>query len=90
MAKAIVDPEQLQRFAGNLTRFTADLRERSATLNHQYNRLGETWRDQEQERFTEEFTVMMAALERFASVAEQQVPILMRKAAAIEAYLEGR
>lgn len=90
MAKAVVDPEHLQRFAGNLKRFTADLRAQSATLHHQFQQLGETWRDQEQERFAEEFTVMLAALERFAGTAEAQVPMLLRKSAAIQAYLEGR
>ncbi|MDA3961693.1 MAG: WXG100 family type VII secretion target [Planctomycetota bacterium] len=90
MAKAVVDPEHLLRFAGNLNRFSSDLRERSVTLHQQFTRLGESWRDQEQERFAEEFTVMLAALERFASSAEQQVPVLMRKAAAIQQYLEGR
>ena len=90
MAKAIVDPEHLARFAANLRRFTADLRERSGTIQQQFARLGETWRDQEQERFAEEFTVMMAALERFSAAADAQVPVLMRKAEAIKTYLEGR
>lgn len=90
MAKAIVDPEHLQRFAGNLQGFSNDLRERSAQLHRQFQQLGETWRDQEQARFAEEFVQMLAALERFASVADEQVPVLQRKAAAIHAYLRGR
>jgi uncharacterized protein YukE len=90
VAKAIVDPEQLKRFAGNLRQFTGQLREQSGSLQRQFSRLGDTWRDQEHERFAEEFTQMMAALERFASVSEEQIPTLQRKAAAIEQYLRSR
>jgi uncharacterized protein YukE len=90
MSKAVVDAEKLQQFAGNLNRFTQDLRERSVLIHQQFSRLSESWRDQEQEKFSEEFTLMLAALERFASSAEQQVPILLRKAAAIQQYLDGR
>jgi uncharacterized protein YukE len=90
MPKAIVDAEQLQQFAGGLSRFTNDLRERSTMLHQQFSRLSETWRDQEQEKFAEEFVLMLTALERFAATAEQQVPVLMRKAAAIHQYHEGR
>lgn len=90
MAKAVVDPEHLQRFASNLKRFTGDLRGQTASLHHQFQQLGETWRDQEQERFAEEFILMLAALERFSSTAEEQIPVLMRKAQAIRTYLEGR
>jgi uncharacterized protein YukE len=89
MAKAVVDPEILRSFAGSLSRFTNDLRERSIHLQQQYSRLGESWRDQEQEKFAEEFSVMLAALNRFATTSEQQVPVLIRKAAAIQEYLEG-
>ena len=90
MAKAIVDPDHLKRFAGNLHQFTDDLREQSQALNRQFMRLGDTWRDQEQAKFAEEFMQMLAALERFASVAEEQVPALQRKAAAIEQYFQSR
>jgi len=90
MAKAIVDPEHLQRFAGNLNRFSQDICERGSSLQQQFVRLGETWRDQEQERFAEEFRLMMAAIDRFSSAAGEQVPVLLRKAAAIQAYLESR
>ncbi len=90
MAKAIVDPDHLKRFAGNLRHFTADLREQSQSLHRQFTRLGDTWRDQEQAKFAEEFTQMLAALERFSVSAEAQIPLLQRKAAAIEQYLKNR
>lgn len=90
MAKAIVDPEHLKRFASNLSHFTSDLREQSQNLHMQFTRLGDTWRDQEQAKFADEFVQMLAALERFASTAEAQVPLLQRKAAAIEQYLRNR
>ncbi len=90
MPKAVVDAEQLQQFAGGLNRFTNELRERSTLLHQQFSRLSESWRDQEQEKFAEEFSLMLAALERFAANAEHQVPMLMRKAEAIKQYHESR
>ena len=90
MAQAIVDPEHLQRFAANLRLFSADLREQSRHLQRQFQQLGESWRDQEQQRFAEEFQLMLSSLERFAHVADEQVPLLQRKAAAIQQYLRGR
>ena len=90
MAKAIVDPDHLKRFAANLHHFTGDLCEQSQALNRQFMRLGDTWRDQEQAKFAEEFLQMLASLERFAAAAEAQVPALQRKAAAIEQNLQSR
>lgn len=90
MARAIVDPEQLKRFATQLRRFTGEIREQMQALGHQFQNLGDTWRDQEHERFAEEFTQMMTALERFAEAADNQAPMLLRKAAAIEQYLRSR
>ena len=90
MAKAIVDPDHLKRFAANLRQFNGDLREQSQALNRQFMRLGDTWRDQEQAKFAEEFMHMLASLERFSNAAEEQIPMLQRKAAAIEQYLKSR
>ena len=61
MAKAIVDPEHLQRFAGNLRTFSSDLREQGAQLHRQFQHLGDSWRDQEQVRFAEEFLQSLRA-----------------------------
>ena len=90
MAKAIVDPDELARFASELKRFTAELRTRTASIHRQFAHLGETWRDQEQAKFAEEFELMLRALNRFVEAAEQQTPVLLRKAQSIRDYLDQR
>ena len=56
MSQAIIDPEEVRRFAAELKRFNGDLRERTASLMARFTALGDTWQDQEQEKFAGEFT----------------------------------
>lgn len=90
MPQAIVNPEELRRFAGNLKQFDAELQSGMARLQAQYHRLGDTWRDQEHARFAREFEQTMRVLQRFIQVAEQHIPFLLRKAEAAEEYLRRR
>jgi peptide methionine sulfoxide reductase MsrA len=52
--------------------------------------LSQTWRDQEQAKFSEEFDSTVRVLQKFTKAAEQHVPYLLRKADAAEAYLNQR
>ena len=90
MAKAIVDPAELRRFAQELRRFTTGLRDQVGALGVRFNNLGDTWRDQEHAKFAEEFEQTMRVVLRFADAADQQVPFLLRKAEKIEEYLNQR
>lgn len=90
MSQAIVDPGELRRFAQQLRGFTTDVQARMAQLKGQLNNLGQTWRDQENQKFSEEFEQTMVVLARFCEVSEQQVPFLLRKAQRIEEYLQQR
>ena len=90
MAQAIVDPIELRRFAHHLKIFNADLRDRVAALHGQLVGLGDTWRDQEHEKFTQEFEATLHVVEHFLEAADQHVPFLQRKAERIEEYLQQR
>ncbi len=90
MAKAIVDPNELRRFAKELDRFKNDLRHQSGVFHGRLAALGETWKDQEERKFAEEFEVTMKALAKFVSAADRHVPFLLRKAERIEEYLQQR
>jgi uncharacterized protein YukE len=90
MAKAVVDPAELRRFAQELRRFNTGLRDQIGSLGVRFNNLGDTWRDQEHAKFAEEFEQTMRVLARFADAADQQVPFLLRKAEKIEEYLNQR
>jgi uncharacterized protein YukE len=90
MPQAIVNPEELRRFSQVLKRFNGDLRDSVSALHAQLVGLGETWRDQEHEKFRQEFEQTMQVVVRFLEASEQHVPFLLRKAEHIEEYLHHR
>jgi uncharacterized protein YukE len=90
MAQAIMDPEEVRRFAKELKRFNDDVQVRAAALQARFNALAGTWQDQEHEKFAEEFVSTMKVLRKFTEVSETQTPFLMRKAQRIEEYLGQR
>jgi uncharacterized protein YukE len=90
MAQAIMDPEEVRRFAKELKRFNDDLQARSQSLQSRFVALSSTWQDQEHEKFAEEFITTMKALKKFVEVSEKHTPFLLRKAQRIEEYLDQR
>ncbi|MDP6506377.1 MAG: WXG100 family type VII secretion target [Planctomycetota bacterium] len=88
MAQAIMDPEEVRRFAEQLKRFTTDLQSSAGSLQARFQALGDTWQDQEYEKFSEEFQDTIKALKRFMEVSTQYAPYLQRKAQRIEDYLK--
>ena len=87
MSQAIVDPNELRRFAHQLERFSSELESQMLMLRGQLNALGQSWRDQENEKFMQEFDETLAATNRFLEATRQHVPFLLRKAERVEEYL---
>ncbi len=87
MSQAVVDPEHLRQFAGHLHRFVEEMKTRGTALSAQMNQLEQTWRDEQQRKFAQEFTDQMRQLSRLVQTTEQHIPYLMRKAEQIDAYL---
>lgn len=87
MPQAIVDPDELRQFAVSLMRYNELLADATATLHSQFSHLGETWRDQEQVRFANEFEQTIRVISLFQQASEEYIPFLNRKAAEIDQYL---
>ena len=85
-----MDPEQVRRFAEELKKFNADLQNRMASLQARFASLGDTWQDQEQQKFAEEFKQTMKAMKKFIESSNSHTPYLLRKAQRIEEYLNQR
>ena len=85
-----MNPEEVRRFAEELKRFNTDLQSRMASLQARFVALGETWQDQEHQKFTEEFLQTMRSLKHFVEVSTRHTPYLLRKAQRIEEYLQQR
>ena len=90
MAQAIVDPDELRRFAHNLDRFNRELQNQMVVLRGQLKNLGQTWRDQEHEHFIQQFDETMLVMNRFVDISQEQIPMLLRKAERVEEYLRQR
>ena len=90
MSRAIVDPEELRRFAHDLKRFNTELHGQLSSLHGRLLELGQTWRDQEQKKFAEEFEKTIKVLGRFVNASDQHIPFLLRKAERIDEYLQQR
>ncbi len=90
MPQAIVDPGELRRFAQSLKRFNNDLTESATVLSNQLAALSQSWRDQENKKFSEEFQENIKAISRFIEANTEHIPYLLRKAQLIEEYLHER
>jgi len=87
MPQAIVDPDELREFAASLKRYNELVTDATATLQAQFAQLGDTWRDQEQVRFANEFEQTVRVINQFQQASEEHIPLLTRKAAEIDQYL---
>ncbi|MEM9367200.1 MAG: WXG100 family type VII secretion target [Planctomycetota bacterium] len=87
MNQAVADPDELRQFAASLNRFAEELRQRSSLLAAQMNQLEQTWRDEQQRKFSAEFQDQMRQLQRLIQTTEEHVPYLLRKAEQLDSYL---
>lgn len=85
-----MDPEKVRRFAEELARFSTDIENRMTLLHARFMSLGDTWSDQEHEKFAEEFRQALKALKKFTETSKTHTPYLLRKAQRIEEYLNQR
>ncbi len=90
MAKAIADPEEIRRFAHDLKRFNDDLTHQIQLMRSRMGSLSQSWRDQEQRKFEEEFDTTIKSINKFAKITNEQIPFLLRKAQRIEDYLQQK
>ena len=90
MPQAIVDPEELRRFARHLQTFNRDLEHNLASLRAHMKSLEATWQDQEHAKFVDDFETALRAMGTFVDAANDHIPVLLRKAQNIDAYLHQR
>jgi uncharacterized protein YukE len=90
MPQAIVDPQELRRFALMLKKFNNEMGERMSSLANQLNDLNNSWRDQEQTKFRLEFEQHMKMVKAFIEANNLHIPYLLRKAERIEEYMQQK
>ena len=87
MVQAHADPDSLEDFAGHLSSYLEELATLTAALQQRFAGLSDTWQDQEQQRFADEFDHLTGTLQRFGAAVEPLIPHLRTKAAHLRDYL---
>jgi WXG100 family type VII secretion target len=90
MSKASVDPAELRRFAQDLLRFNNELQGLMSGLHGRMRALENSWKDQEQRKFSEAFEQTSRALANFLDASHEHVKFLGKKAQHVEEYLKQR
>ena len=90
MPQAIMDPEEVRRFAQELSRFNMDVQNRLGSLQARFASLGDTWQDQEHDKFSQEFRDTVKVLRKFIAASARHIPFLLKKAQRIEDYLNQK
>ena len=90
MAQAIVNPDEVLKFAKKLSRFSKETAGQASVVHGSFHTLGSTWRDQEYQRFAPEFEAAIRAIKRFTEIADQYHDYLSRKARKAQEYLDQR
>lgn len=82
------DPDKLRSFATQLNRFAATSEEHLGRLKSAIGRLGQTWRDQEFDRFVQQFATAESRLKAFVEETKKVTPSLESDARKLEDYLK--
>ena len=89
MSQAFVNPERLRAFARAARGYGEQTGESMARLDAQIQRLGNTWRDQEYSRFTQEFRRARTQLAALKAEIDKFIPMLEADATAAENIHRG-
>ena len=73
-----------------LNALAGSARSMAASDDPDYAWVRQTWRDQEQKKFSEEFAQQLQSLSKFIELIDRHIPYLARKAEIIEEYLQHR
>jgi len=90
VAEVKVNLEDLERFTKELDQFNVRAEAMLKELNFRFNRVGETWKDAEHQRFAAEFRESSKNLERFIVSSQKHIPVLRKRVESLRAYLNSR
>lgn len=90
MARMIVDPEEVLRFAGLLAAESEHIHQRTIAVTAEISGLGDYWRDSKYSRFEGVYQQTTAQLEHFLDRAHDYANHLRHKADIVFEYTEHR
>lgn len=90
MAGAIVDPEELRKFSYHLQKVSMDLRGLKDSTKVKMNHLSQSWKDNENAKFIQQFEQETKMLDKLIHIAEEYSNFLKRKASSLDPYFNTR
>jgi len=90
MAKAIVDPEELRRFAAFLDSERERLQSQRSSMRVEFARLHEDWQDAKYTQFAQTYEEAERALQKYLEYCETYAAFLRKKAAKAEQIQDFR
>ena len=84
MPQVYVQPEKLRDFAKQLKTFSDVADQSVKSLKGEIARLSGTWRDQEFDRFVQQFGALQSLLKKFVEETKKTAPLLEKDASIIE------
>jgi uncharacterized protein YukE len=89
MTQAIVDPDEVRRFATLLQEMAAYVHDRKTHVKSSFNELHSVWRDQKYSQFDKVFEESVTRLDQFLRSAQLYADYLKRKAGIVDEYLDS-
>jgi len=80
--------EEMRSFASSVDQYLDTLIELNQGLKNQLAQLGQSWRDQEFDKFNTDFEKLLVVIDKFVESAEEIPPDLRAKAEIIDGFTE--
>jgi uncharacterized protein YukE len=89
MSQAIIDPDEVRRFAARLQEMAGYLQNRKTLVKSSFSELRDVWRDQKYSQFDRVFSEAVTRLDQFVRYSEMYAEYLKNKAQKADIYLDG-
>ncbi len=87
MGAAIGDPDEIRNFANALENYINNIDEETGRIESQFRQLGESWKDEQHQRFENDFNELRTQIAAFKEKTSEYPPHLFAMAADLEQYL---
>jgi uncharacterized protein YukE len=84
------NPDEMRQFAYHLNKLAMDFRSLRDSTRSKMNHLNQSWRDNENAQFAQQFEHDIKPLEKLIQTAEEYANFLKKKAATLDVYLSTK
>lgn len=90
MSQVDGDPDEMRQFASHLNRLADEFRSLKDSTRAKMNHLNQSWRDEENSQFVEQFEQDVKPIDKLIQTAEEYSNFLIKKASTLDIYLNTK